>query len=96
VSSLTNYLPSSLSQHPQEAVKGSQALKHAKTCSTVSKQLWNQLDAMVKTRWWSQFIFLDSFTFNIKTLCYMRDCPKHPDVPPKLYNLTDLLIGDLE
>ena len=26
----------------------------------------------------------------------MRDCPKHPNVPPELYNLTDLLIGDLE
>ena len=26
----------------------------------------------------------------------MRDCPKHPNVPPKFYNLTDLLIGDLE
>jgi hypothetical protein len=34
--------------------------------------------------------------FNIKTLRYMRDCPKHPNVPPELYNLTDLLIGDLE
>jgi len=26
----------------------------------------------------------------------MHDCPKHPNVPPELYNLTDLLIGDLE
>ena len=26
----------------------------------------------------------------------MRDCPKHPNVPPEFYNLTDLLIGDLE
>ena len=26
----------------------------------------------------------------------MRDCPKHPNVPPELYNLTDLIIGDLE
>jgi len=34
--------------------------------------------------------------FNIKTLRYMRDCPKHPNVPPELQNLTDLLIGDLE
>jgi hypothetical protein len=34
--------------------------------------------------------------FNIKTLRYMRDCPKHPNVPSELYNLTDLLIGDLE
>jgi len=51
---------------------------------------------MVKTRWWSLFIFLDSFIFNIKTLCYMRDCPNYPNVPPELYNLTDLLIGDLE
>jgi len=34
--------------------------------------------------------------FNIKTLRYMRDCLKHPNVPPDLYNLTDLLIGDLE
>ena len=34
--------------------------------------------------------------FNIKTLRYMCDCPKVPDVLSKLYNLTDLLIGDLE
>jgi len=34
--------------------------------------------------------------FNIKTLRYMRACPKHPNVPPELYNFTDLLIGDLE
>ena len=34
--------------------------------------------------------------FNIKTLRYMRDCPEHPNVPPALYNLTDLLIVDLE
>ena len=26
----------------------------------------------------------------------MRDCPKHPNVPPELYNLTDLLIVNLE
>jgi len=26
----------------------------------------------------------------------MSDCPKNPNVPPNLYNLTDLLIGDLE
>ena len=26
----------------------------------------------------------------------MRDCPKHLNVPPELYNLTDLLIGDVE
>jgi len=26
----------------------------------------------------------------------MRDCPKHPNVPPEIYYLTDLLIGDLE
>ena len=26
----------------------------------------------------------------------MCDCPKHPNVPPELYNLTDLLIGYLE
>jgi len=26
----------------------------------------------------------------------MHDCPKHPNVPLELYNLTDLLIGDLE
>ena len=51
---------------------------------------------MVKTRWWSLFTFLDSFMFNIKTLRYIRDCPKLPNVPPELYNLTDLLIGDLE
>jgi hypothetical protein len=76
--------------------KSSQALDHCKACSTVSGQPWNQLDAMVKTRWWSLFTFLDSFMFNIKTLRYMRDCPKHPNVPPELYNLTDLLIGDLE
>jgi len=30
--------------------KSSQALDHAKACSTVSGQPWNQLDAMVKTR----------------------------------------------
>ena len=52
---------------------------------------------MVKTRWWSLFAFLDSFIININTTRrYMRDCPKHPNVPPELYNLTDLLIGDLE
>jgi len=51
---------------------------------------------MVKIRWWSLFIFLDSFMFNVKNLCYIRDCPKHPNVPPELYNLTDLLIGNLE
>jgi hypothetical protein len=34
--------------------------------------------------------------FNIKTLPYMRGCLKHPNVPPELYNLTDLLIGDVE
>jgi len=77
--------------------KSSQALDHAKACSTVSGQPWNQLDVMVKTRWWSLFTFLDSFIFNInKTQRYMRDCPKHHNVPPELYNLTDLLIGDLE
>jgi len=77
--------------------KSSQALNHVKACSTVSGQPWNQLDAMVKTRWWSPVTFLDSFMFNInKTRRYMRDCPKHPNVPPELYNLTDLLIGDLE
>ena len=54
------------------------------------------VDAMVKTRWWSVFVFLESFMFSIKTLCYMRDCSKHPNVPPVLYNLTDLLIGNLE
>ena len=26
----------------------------------------------------------------------MRDCPNHPNVPPELYNLTDLRIRDLE
>jgi len=26
----------------------------------------------------------------------MYDCPKHPNVPPELYNLTELLIGDVE
>jgi len=31
--------------------KCSQVLDHAKTCSTVSGQPWNQLEAMVKTRW---------------------------------------------
>ena len=53
---------------------------------------------MVKTCWWSLFTSLDYFMFNIrvKTLRYIRDCPKHPNVPPELYNLTDLLIGDLE
>jgi len=72
----------------------SQALDHVKACSTVSGQPWNQLDAIVKTRWWSLFTFLDSFIFNInKTRRYMRDCPKHPNVPPEIYNLTDLLIG---
>jgi len=77
--------------------KSLQALDHAKTCSTVSGQPWNQLDAMVKTRWWSLLTFLDSFIFHInKTQRYMRDCPKHPNVPLELYNLTDLLIGDLE
>jgi len=58
--------------------KSSQAHDHAKACSTVSGKPWNQPDAMVKTRWWSLFTFLDSFMFNIKTLHYMRDCPKHP------------------
>jgi len=76
--------------------KSSQALDHAKACLTVSGKPWNQLDAMVKTHWWSLFTFLDSFMFNIETLRYMRNCPKHPNVPPELYNLTDLLIGDLE
>ena len=76
--------------------KSSQALDHAKACLTVSGQPWNQLDAMVKTCWWSLFTFLDSFMFNIKTLCYMRDCPKQPNVSPELYNFTDLLIGDLK
>jgi len=52
---------------------------------------------MVKTRWWSLFTFLDSFIFNIiKTQGYKPDCPKHSNVPPDLYNLTDLLIGHLE
>ena len=37
--------------------KSSQALDHAKACSTVSGQPWNQVDAMVKTRWWSLFTF---------------------------------------
>jgi len=36
------------------------------------------------------------FNIRVKTLRYIRDCPKHPNVPPELYNLTDLLIGDLE
>jgi len=76
--------------------KSSQDLDHAKACLTVSGKPWNQIDAMVKTRWWTLFTFLDSFMFNIKTLRYIRDCPKHPNVPPELYNLTDLLIGDLE
>ena len=76
--------------------KSSQVVVHAKACSTVSGKPWNQLDAMVKTRWWSLFTFLDSFMFNIETLRYMRDCLKHPNVPPELYNLTDLLIGDIE
>jgi len=26
----------------------------------------------------------------------MHDCPKHPNVPPEFYNLTDLLIDNLE
>jgi len=38
----------------------------------------------------------DSLVDINKTWRYIRDCPKHPNVPPKLYNLTDLLIGDLE
>jgi len=77
--------------------KSSQVLDHDKACSTVSGQPWNQLDAMVKTRWWSLFTFLDSYIFNInETRRYMRDCPKHPNVRPKVYNLTDLLIDDLE
>jgi len=62
--------------------KSSQALDHCKGCSTVSGQPWNQLDAIVMTRWWSLFTFLDFFMFKIKTLRYMRDCPKHPNVPP--------------
>ena len=77
--------------------KSSQDLDHAKACSTVSGKPWNQIHAMVKTRLWSLFAFLDSFILNIKTLRYMRDCPKHPNVPPeRLYNLTYFLIGDLE
>jgi len=76
--------------------KNSQDLDHAKPCSTVSGKPWNQIDAIVKTRWWSVFNVLESFMFNIKTLRYMHYCPKHPAVPPELYNLTDLLIGDLE
>jgi len=44
--------------------KNSQVLHHYKVCSTVSGQLWNQLDAMVMTRWWSLFTFLDSFMIN--------------------------------
>ena len=76
--------------------KNLQTLDHAKVCSTVSGKPWNQLDVIVKTRWWSLFTFLDSFMFNIETLCYMRDYPKRPNVPPEIYNLTDLLIGDLE
>jgi len=76
--------------------KSSQDLDHATACWTVSGKPWNQIDAIVKTRWWSLFTFLDSFMFNIKTLRYMCDCPKHPNVPLELYNLTDLLIGDLE
>ena len=76
----------------------SQDLDHTKVCSTVSGKPWNQIDAMVKTRWWSLFNFLDSFMFNIKILRSMSDCPRHPNVPPELYNLTvtDLLIDDLE
>jgi len=35
--------------------KSSQVLDHCKACSTVSGRPWNQLDAMVKTRWWSLF-----------------------------------------
>jgi len=76
--------------------KSSQDLDHAKARLTVSGKPWNQIDAMVKTRWWSLFTFLDSWIFNIKTLRYMRDSPKHPNVSPELYNLTDFLIGDLE
>jgi len=76
--------------------KSSQDLDHAKACSTVSGKSWHQIDAMVKIRWWSLFTFIDSFIFIIETLRYVRDCPKHPNVPPELYNLTDLLIGDLE
>jgi len=34
--------------------------------------------------------------FKIETLRYMRDCLKYPNESPELYNLTDLLIGDLE
>jgi len=35
--------------------------------------------------------------FNInKTQRYMRDWPKQKNVSPELYNLTGLLIGDLE
>ena len=106
VSSQTNYLPSSLSTRSllsscafsvtTNIHKSSHALDHGKACSTVSGQPWNQLDVMVKTRWWSLFTFCDSFMFNINTRRYMRDCPKHPNVPPELYNLTDLLIGDLD
>jgi len=79
--------------------KSSQALDHANACPTVSGQPWNQLDAMVKTRWWSLFTFLDSFMFNMnkpETRRYMRDRLKHPNVPSELHNLTDLLIGNLE
>jgi len=38
--------------------KSSQDLDHAKACSTVSGKPWNQLDAMVNTRWWSLFEFI--------------------------------------
>jgi len=47
--------------------KSSPAFDHAKACSTarVSGQPWNQLDAMVKTRWWSLFTFLDSLVIAV-------------------------------
>ena len=77
VSSQTNYLPSSLSTRillsscassiTTHIHKSSQALNHGNACLTVSRQPWNQLDAVVKTRWWSLFTFPDSFMFNIKT-----------------------------
>jgi len=76
-------------QHPQE-------LARPRSC----QNLLDYLRETVESNWrHSQDSLVESVHFPwffhvlhwVKTLRYMRDCPKHSNVPPNLYNLTDLL-----
>jgi len=67
----------------------SQALDHAKACSTVSGQPWKPVDAMVKTRWWSLFTLhlppqRKAFAFKLHALKGI--CSPRPAVTWRVFN----------